>query len=96
MGLPRLTCISNLHVPFYLYFNFIIQLQNYFILTHAVLEYSLNPLSVECSLARSSSTSSAESSRSVKKSFYSKLKKEEEERDAEWAEKYRDRVSHKC
>lgn len=26
-------------------------------------------------------------------SFYSKLKKEEEERQAEWASKYRDRVS---
>ena len=46
---------------------------------------------------RSSSTSSVDkgrtsSSRSIKKSFYSKLKKEEEEREAEWADKYRDRV----
>ena len=36
------------------------------------------------------------SSRSIKKSFYSKMKKEEEEREAEWADKYRDRVGGAC
>jgi IK cytokine len=50
--------------------------------------------------ARSSSTSSVDkghvsSARSIKKSFYSKLKKEEEEREAEWAEKYRDRAKER-
>ena len=50
-------------------------------------------------VCRSLSTSSVDkshgsSSRSIKKAFYSKMKKEEEEREAEWAEKYRDRVNH--
>ena len=54
-----------------------------------------------CGANRSSSTSSVDkghvsSARSIKKSFYSKLKKEEEEREAEWAEKYRDRVEKPC
>lgn len=49
------------------------------------------------SFVRSLSSSSGDkghtsSSRSIKKSLYSKLKKEEEEREAEWAQKYRDRV----
>ena len=29
----------------------------------------------------------------MKKSFYAKMKKEEDEKEAEWASKYRDRVS---
>ena len=32
----------------------------------------------------------------MKKNFYAKMKKEEEEREAEWAKKYRDRVSSTC
>ena len=36
----------------------------------------------------------------MKKTLYAKMKKEEEEREAEWAKKYRDRVSptvfHSC
>ena len=51
------------------------------------------------SLFRSASTSSIDKSqgssagKSMKKTLYAKMKKEEEEREAEWAKKYRDRVS---
>ena len=51
--------------------------------------------------SRSASTSSVGKSsshgesagRTMKKTLYAKMKKEEEEREAEWAKKYRDRVS---